>query len=282
MPLTGSIAAVSVGMVDGRALCDLDYVEDSTAEVDANVVMTGDGGLVEVQATAERTPLSRASLDELLALAEGGIARLREVQERVSIDPRHRQPPQAGGDGANCCRGSSCSRCPRASRCRRRRRQLRGQRADQGPRRPRGDRRGGDRRRLRDRGRGPRRRARASTPPATPASASATRSTSPSCCAKSTPPAASRRAAYVCVLALIDADGDRAPLRSALRGPAAGRAPRLGRLRLRPGLRPRRHRPRRRAHDGRAERRREERDQPPRPRRADAGRAPRPRPRAPR
>ena len=84
MPLNGSVAAISVGMVDGRALCDLDYSEDSTAEVDANVVMTGDGGLVEVQATAERTPLSRASLDELLGLAEGGIARLREVQERVA------------------------------------------------------------------------------------------------------------------------------------------------------------------------------------------------------
>ena len=82
MPLTGSVAAVSVGMVEGRALCDLDYGEDSAAEVDANVVMTDDGGLVEVQATAERTPLSRASLDELLALAEGGITRLREVQER--------------------------------------------------------------------------------------------------------------------------------------------------------------------------------------------------------
>ena len=81
LPLNQSVAAVSVGMVDGRALCDLDYSEDSTAEVDANVVMTGDGGLVEVQATAERTPLSRASLDELLALAEGGIARLREAQE---------------------------------------------------------------------------------------------------------------------------------------------------------------------------------------------------------
>ncbi len=83
MPLSGSVAAISVGMVNGRALCDLDYGEDSNAEVDANVVMTGDGGLVEVQATAERMPLSRASLDELLALAEGGITRLREVQERV-------------------------------------------------------------------------------------------------------------------------------------------------------------------------------------------------------
>src|SRR4249919_3927566 len=83
LPLNQSVAAVSVGMVEGRALCDLDYSEDSTAEVDANVVMTGDGGLVEVQATAERTPLSRTSLDELLGLAEMGISRLRQVQERV-------------------------------------------------------------------------------------------------------------------------------------------------------------------------------------------------------
>ncbi len=84
MPLNQSVAAVSVGMVDGAALCDLDYEEDSQAEVDANVVMTGDGGLVEVQATAERTPLSRASLDELLGLAEDGIARLREAQEQAA------------------------------------------------------------------------------------------------------------------------------------------------------------------------------------------------------
>jgi ribonuclease PH len=83
LPLTQSVAAVSAGMVDGRALLDLDYSEDSTAEVDANVVMTGDGGLVEVQATAERTPLSRASLDELLALAADGIAALRIAQEEA-------------------------------------------------------------------------------------------------------------------------------------------------------------------------------------------------------
>src|SRR5262249_35114080 len=83
LPLTGTIGAVSVGGVNGRALCDLDYGEDSNAEVDANVVMTGEGGLVEVQATAERTPLSRASLDELLGLAEMGISRLRGLQERV-------------------------------------------------------------------------------------------------------------------------------------------------------------------------------------------------------
>ena len=138
MPLTGSIAAVSVGMVDGRALCDLDYVEDSSAEVDANVVMTGDGGLVEVQATAERTPLSRASLDELLG-ARGGrhrppaggagagralilatgnrhkLAEMRELLPGVELQPLPPEVRAAAGD----------------------RRHLRGQRADQGPRRPR-------------------------------------------------------------------------------------------------------------------------------------------------
>jgi ribonuclease PH len=83
VPLTQSVAAVSCGIVDGRPLLDLDYPEDSTAEVDANVVMTGDGGLVEVQATAERTPLSRAHLDDLLALAEHGIEGLRAAQEHA-------------------------------------------------------------------------------------------------------------------------------------------------------------------------------------------------------
>ena len=80
-PLTGTVAAVSAGVVHGTALLDLDYSEDSTAEVDANVVMTSDGGLVEVQATAERTPLSRAHLDELLVLAEAGIVTLRACQD---------------------------------------------------------------------------------------------------------------------------------------------------------------------------------------------------------
>jgi ribonuclease PH len=79
-PLTGSVAAISCGIVDGVALCDLDYAEDSNAEVDANIVMAGGDGLVEVQATAERTPVSKARLDELLALAEPAIARLREAQ----------------------------------------------------------------------------------------------------------------------------------------------------------------------------------------------------------
>jgi ribonuclease PH len=70
--------------VDGVALLDLDYSEDSTAEVDANVVMTSDGGLVEVQATAERTPLSRAHLDDLLALAGAGIESLRALQDQTA------------------------------------------------------------------------------------------------------------------------------------------------------------------------------------------------------
>jgi ribonuclease PH len=80
-PLKGSVAAVSCGIINGAALLDLDYSEDSTAEVDANVVMTDGGGLVEVQATAERTPLSRAHLDELLALAAAGIESLRDLQQ---------------------------------------------------------------------------------------------------------------------------------------------------------------------------------------------------------
>ncbi|HUE25768.1 MAG TPA: ribonuclease PH, partial [Solirubrobacteraceae bacterium] len=82
-PLTGTVAAVSAGIVEGVALLDLDYSEDSTAEVDANVVMTGEGGLVEVQATAERTPLSRAHLDDLLGLAAKGIAELRVIQDEA-------------------------------------------------------------------------------------------------------------------------------------------------------------------------------------------------------
>jgi ribonuclease PH len=79
-PLTGTVAAVSCGIVGAIPLLDLDYSEDSSAEVDANVVMTGAGGLVEVQATAERTPLSRTHLDDLLALAAKGIEQLRVAQ----------------------------------------------------------------------------------------------------------------------------------------------------------------------------------------------------------
>jgi ribonuclease PH len=78
--LTDSVAAVSVGIVEDTPLLDLDYSEDSTAEVDMNVVMTGDGLLVEVQATAEGVPFSRERLDEQLTLAERGIGLLGKAQ----------------------------------------------------------------------------------------------------------------------------------------------------------------------------------------------------------
>jgi ribonuclease PH len=81
--LTGSIAAVSVGIVGGEPLLDLDYSEDSTAEVDMNVVMTGEGALVEVQATAEKTPFSRAGLDDLLELAAAGVEELAAAQDEA-------------------------------------------------------------------------------------------------------------------------------------------------------------------------------------------------------
>jgi ribonuclease PH len=77
------VGAVSVGVVDGEPLVDLDYGEDSTAEVDMNVVMTGGGLLVEVQATAERVPFSKERLDELLALAAQGIEQITLAQEEA-------------------------------------------------------------------------------------------------------------------------------------------------------------------------------------------------------
>jgi ribonuclease PH len=83
--LTDSVAAVSVGIVEGEALLDLDYVEDSSAEVDVNVVMAGDGRLIEVQATAERAPLDRDQLDELLDLAAGGIEEI-GIAQREAVE----------------------------------------------------------------------------------------------------------------------------------------------------------------------------------------------------
>jgi ribonuclease PH len=78
--LADSVAAVSVGIVEGAPLLDLDYLEDSSAEVDVNVVMAGDGRLIEVQATAERAPLDRGQLDALLDLAAAGIEEIGVVQ----------------------------------------------------------------------------------------------------------------------------------------------------------------------------------------------------------
>jgi ribonuclease PH len=80
-PLRGSVAAVSVGIVDGRAVLDLPYDEDVSAETDMNVVMTGDGRFVEVQGTAEGAPFDRAELDALLAMAERGCADLTRLQQ---------------------------------------------------------------------------------------------------------------------------------------------------------------------------------------------------------
>ena len=86
--LVGSVAAVSVGIVGGESLLDLDYSEDSTADVDLNVVMTGDGLFVEVQATAERVPFDRDRLDDLLDLAAAGIEELAVVQKEAIDAPR--------------------------------------------------------------------------------------------------------------------------------------------------------------------------------------------------
>lgn len=84
LPLTGQVAAVSAGIVGGVALLDLDYPEDSHAEVDLNLVGTGDGRIVEVQGTGERTTLDRPQLDALLDLGQAGVARLVELQRQVT------------------------------------------------------------------------------------------------------------------------------------------------------------------------------------------------------
>jgi ribonuclease PH len=83
LPLFEDVAAVSVGVVDGELRLDLEYEEDSSASLDMNVVMTGEGRLVEVQATAEGEPFPRATLDSLLDLAAGGVAQITAVQKAV-------------------------------------------------------------------------------------------------------------------------------------------------------------------------------------------------------
>lgn len=84
LPLNDYLAAISVGIVDGVPLLDLCYKEDSRAQVDFNVVMTGSGKFVEVQGTAEQNPFSRAEMDQMLALAEKGIGELVKIQRQVS------------------------------------------------------------------------------------------------------------------------------------------------------------------------------------------------------
>ena len=82
-PLTGSVAAISVGIIDGVPRLDLPYEEDSRAETDMNIVMTGAGGFVEIQGTAEGAPFARDELDALLALGEKGCAELTRLQQEA-------------------------------------------------------------------------------------------------------------------------------------------------------------------------------------------------------
>ena len=84
LPLTGQVAAISMGVVAGTPMLDLDYPEDSHADVDLNLVGTADGGIVEIQGTGERSTLSRAQLNELLDMGEAGIKRLCELQNEVT------------------------------------------------------------------------------------------------------------------------------------------------------------------------------------------------------
>jgi ribonuclease PH len=88
LPLSDSVAAVSVGIVGGSPMLDLAYAEDSRAEVDMNVVISGSGQMIEVQATAERTPFGRTSLDQLLSLAAAGIEEISALQTRVLHEAR--------------------------------------------------------------------------------------------------------------------------------------------------------------------------------------------------
>jgi len=84
LPLTGQVAAISMGVIAGTPMLDLDYPEDSHADVDLNLVGTADGGIVEIQGTGERSTLSRAQLNELLDMGEAGIKRLCDLQNEVT------------------------------------------------------------------------------------------------------------------------------------------------------------------------------------------------------
>jgi ribonuclease PH len=86
-PIRDHVAAISVGLLDGAALLDLEYVEDSACDTDMNVVMTGSGGFVEVQGTAEGTPFSRAEMDTLIGLADKGIRELVALQRQALAAP---------------------------------------------------------------------------------------------------------------------------------------------------------------------------------------------------
>ena len=95
-PLRDSVAAVSVGLVDGRPMLDLNYVEDAAAAVDMNVVMTGQGHFVEIQGTGEEATFSREELAELLELANGGMRSLVDFQRKALGELWPFSPPGAG------------------------------------------------------------------------------------------------------------------------------------------------------------------------------------------
>ena len=83
IPVSDYVAAISVGMLEGKSILDLNYSEDSTADVDMNIIMTGDGRFVEMQGTAEKEPFSRKDMDKLLVLAHDGIKELIAAQKKV-------------------------------------------------------------------------------------------------------------------------------------------------------------------------------------------------------
>ena len=85
-PIIDNIAATSVGLVNGEALLDLCYTEDSTADVDMNIVMTGSGQFIEIQGTAEEKPFTREDYDQMLDLAVGGIQQLIRLQNRMMLE----------------------------------------------------------------------------------------------------------------------------------------------------------------------------------------------------
>jgi ribonuclease PH len=82
-PIRDHVAAISVGIVNGQPVLDLDYAEDSSCDTDMNIIMTGEGGIVEIQGTAEGTPFTRSELNALVNLAENGIADLVAAQKQA-------------------------------------------------------------------------------------------------------------------------------------------------------------------------------------------------------
>ena len=96
LPMKNYLAAVSIGRVDGKLLLDLSYAEDSKAEVDMNVVMTGSGEFVEIQGTAERDPFTRAELNKFLTLAKGGIEKLIQIEKDLLGDLHYRKSHGSG------------------------------------------------------------------------------------------------------------------------------------------------------------------------------------------